>query len=446
MNNEQSQTNKERNDEAITPNYMRTGKIRASETTDIPEERQFHGRSDGREQVGYDGNNLYLALGAGLAGVSAGIAAMYFLDPRLGGRRRAILSDKLVSAANQLPRAVRVTAVDLTNRGRGAWASAVDLFSNDNANDQVIEARVRSKMGRICSHPHAVRTTSNDGNVTLEGVILASEVSKLLKCVSNVRGVKGVDNRLREFDSPEGVSSLQGGSRRESRSEFMQQNWSPAARFVAGTAGISALTYALLKRDLIGLGIGAAGAAVLARSLSNIDLPRLVGFTGGRAAITVDKSINVAASRDVLWALWSNFENFPQFMSNVLEVTNTNDNISHWKVAGPANIPVEWDAEITRIVPNEMISWRSVEGSSVANAGYVLFEPIDDVTTEVTVRISYDPPSGAIGHAIAKAFGADPKSEMDADLMRMKSLLETGRIPHDAAQNIFTTQRGSRLH
>jgi hypothetical protein len=31
-------------------------------------------------------------------------------------------------------------------------------------------------------------------------------------------------------------------------------------------------------------------------------------------------------------------------------------------------------------------------------------------------------------------FGADPKSEMDADLMRMKSFIETGRVPHDAAK------------
>jgi hypothetical protein len=34
---------------------------------------------------------------------------------------------------------------------------------------------------------------------------------------------------------------------------------------------------------------------------------------------------------------------------------------------------------------------------------------------------------------------------MDADLMRIKSLLETGRIVHDAAQNVFTTQKGQRL-
>jgi uncharacterized membrane protein len=48
--------------------------------------------------------------------------------------------------------------------------------------------------------------------------------------------------------------------------------------------------------------------------------------------------------------------------------------------------------------------------------------------------MSYHPPAGAAGHAVPMLFGADPKSEMTADLMRMKSFIETGRQPHDAAE------------
>jgi uncharacterized membrane protein len=370
-------------------------------------------------------------LWAALIGVGAGIAAMYFLDPNRGGRRRAIASDKLMSAGNRLPGAVRMSAVDLSNRARGVWAEATRMFSSDDPSDQVIEARVRAKMGRIVAHPHSIHVASRDGNVTLDGVALADEVPELLSCVEKVRGVKSVENRLQTHSSPEGISSLQGGSRRESRSEYMQQNWSPAARLGAGA---------------LGFGLSAIGATLIARSMTNTETKRLFGTGGGKMAVTIDKAINVNATPDVLYALWSNFENFPQFMSNVLEVRNINDNLSHWKVAGPAGIPVEWDAEITKMVPNELIAWKSVEDSTIPNAGYVLFEPNIDGTTEVTVRLSYNPPAGAIGHAIAKAFGADPKSEMDQDLMRMKSLLETGKLPHDAAQKVFEPPRGSHVH
>jgi uncharacterized membrane protein len=34
---------------------------------------------------------------------------------------------------------------------------------------------------------------------------------------------------------------------------------------------------------------------------------------------------------------------------------------------------------------------------------------------------------------VAKAFGVDPKSEMDDDLQRLKSLVETGQLPRDGA-------------
>ena len=361
----------------------------------------------------------YTVLWGALIGVGAGLAAMYLLDPNRGARRRALISDKLTRAGNRLPDVAGVAVRDLSNRAHGAWAEATRLFSSDNPSDQVVEARVRSAIGRVASHPHAIHVAARDGVVTLGGVILSDEVPALIKTVEAVRGVQRVENHLEQYNSPEGVSSLQGGTRRESRSEFMQQNWSPAIRLVAG----------------------AAGAALLARSLTNIEFQRLLGFGGGRTAVTIDKSINVNAPPDVVYALWSNFENFPQFMSNVLEVRNIDDEVSHWKVAGPAGVPVEWDAEITKLVPDEMIAWKSVEGSTVANAGYVLFEPNADGTTEVTVRLSYNPPAGAIGHAVAAALGADPKSEMDADLMRMKSLLETGHLPHDAAQRPDVPQR-----
>ncbi|HYJ91934.1 MAG TPA: SRPBCC family protein [Pyrinomonadaceae bacterium] len=447
MNNQQvNADNEARNrNEAVAPNFMRTGRRQASDidhTTSggVPFPSQTISDRTGSL------DSMYVGIGAGLIGIGAGLATMYFLDPDRGRRRRSVVTDKISKASNRIPGTARVTVVDLSNRARGAWATATKMFSSDTADDQIIEARVRSKMGRVCSHPHAIHVISHDGYITLDGVILADEAPYLLKCVSNVRGVHGVTNNLKEFKSSQGVSSLQGGRRREDRSEFMQQHWSPGPRFIIGALGASGIAYALVKRDLVGVGLGIAGAALLTRSLTNSELTRLGGFTGGRSVITVEKSINVSAPADVLYALWSNFENFPQFMTNVLEVRNVNDDLSHWKVAGPAGIPVEWDAEITRIIPNEMIAWKSLEDSAIPNAGYVVFEPNADDSTEVTVRLSYSPPAGAIGHALAKVFGADPKSEMDADLMRMKSLLETGSIPHDAAQSVFGLPRGNRVH
>jgi uncharacterized membrane protein len=109
---------------------------------------------------------------------------------------------------------------------------------------------------------------------------------------------------------------------------------------------------------------------------------------------------------------------------------------SHWVVAGPAGVPVEWDAKLVELVPNSLLRWRSTFDSAVKHEGSVRFEPNGHSGTRVTVQLRYVPPGGAFGHAVATIFGADPKSEMDADLLRMKTMIETGRPPHDAAQRL----------
>jgi uncharacterized membrane protein len=97
-------------------------------------------------------------------------------------------------------------------------------------------------------------------------------------------------------------------------------------------------------------------------------------------------------------------------------------------------VPVQWTAEVTRVIPGELIEWRSVSDSDVRHQGCVQFASNGDNGTRVSVQLSYVPPAGAFGHAVAAIFGADPKSEMDADLLRMKTMIETGHAPHDAAR------------
>jgi uncharacterized membrane protein len=64
----------------------------------------------------------------------------------------------------------------------------------------------------------------------------------------------------------------------------------------------------------------------------------------------------------------------------------------------------------------------------------VHFTPTADGGTQVDVRMAYSPPAGILGHSVAAFFGSDPKSAMDADLLRLKSLLEQGRGPSSAGE------------
>ena len=368
-------------------------------------------------------------------GGALGALAMYFLDPQQGRRRRARTRDKAAHAGKVLNEAGKVTARDTVHRARGVWASTRKLFDHEPVADNRLVERVRAELGRFVSHSHAIEATAENGHVTLSGPIVAGEVRPLLRCVRAVPGVRGVSDRLTVHEDTAHVSSLQGGEPAVgSRFELLQENWSPAARLAAGSLGAGLIGSALRVRGtglcaLLALG----GGALLARAATNRKISALLGLGDVSEGIVVQKTINVDAPVGEVFAFWTNYQNFPRFMHNVREV-KVQDERSHWVVAGPAGVPVQWHAEQVEMVPDSLLKWRSTSDSQVRHEGWVRFEPNGHGGSRITVRLCYVPPGGAFGHAVATLFGADPKSEMDSDLLRMKTIIETGRVPHDAAQ------------
>ena len=384
--------------------------------------------------------------GLGLLGAfGAGVAVMYFLDPGRGARRRALVRDKVVHGLHKGADAAETTARDLRNRAHGLAAEVRARFDHDDgADDDVLVARVRAEMGRVVSHPSSIIVTATDGRVTVSGPILADEAGPLLACARGVRGVTDVVDRLDVHERAENVPGLQGGVTRRARGfELRQENWTPAARLLVGAVGGALALGGARRRDLLGAAMSLTGLALLSRSATNAGLRKLVG-AGAGGGIEIYKAININAPIDDVFAFFTNYENFPQFMSHVREVRDTGGESSHWTVDGPAGVPVEWDAVLTDLVPNEVLGWTSVPGSAVRSVGAIRFTQTADGTTHVDLKMTYSPPAGAIGHAAAKLLGADPKTQMDDDLARAKTFLETGTPPRDAAQQTRAQGLGPR--
>lgn len=372
-----------------------------------------------------------------LAGACLGAAGMYLIDPNRGARRRGVIRDQLTHAAHKTVDGIDATRRDLANRATGMWAGARHMFESADVPDHILVERVRAKLGRFVSHPRAVDVDADSGCVTLRGKILKREAGPLLRAVGRIPGVRDIDDLLEHHDRGGNIASLQGGSQRPGDlPEMMQREWSPAARTFVGAVGSALVGYAASRRDVFGTLFGLAGTVLVLRAATNLETSRLIGAGAGRRAIDLQKTVTINAPASTVFDFWSNFENFPRFMTHVREVRSSGvvDGQSHWTVAGPANVPIEFDAVVTRFVPNELIAWKTVEGAPVAHAGIVRFEPDEGGGTRVHIRFSYNPPAGAIGHAFATLMGEDPKSKMDDDLARMKTLIETGNPPRDAAQ------------
>jgi uncharacterized membrane protein len=216
-----------------------------------------------------------------------------------------------------------------------------------------------------------------------------------------------------------------------------EKNVSNPERWLSVIFGSALAAYGLKKRSVSGFVLTALGGALVFRGATgHCHVYEAAGVsTAGPhdqhvsvpygKGIRVEKSVTINASPGALYAFWRNFENLPRFMNNLEAVRVRDDKHSRWITKGPAGTTAEWEAEIINEVPNELIGWRSIEGSTVDNAGSVHFTPAPGGRgTEVKVVLRYDPPAGVVGAAISKMLGEDPAKQVEEDLQRLKVLLE----------------------
>ncbi len=215
-----------------------------------------------------------LTLSLSLAGIGA--AAMYFLDPDRGNRRRAFIRDKTVRIAKKSGSFFSKTSRDLSNRTAGAFAETKARWSTDNSDDDVLAERIRSKMGRVVSHPGSVDISVRGGRVTATGDVLQSEFGDLMSCLYSVRGVRDVENKVKTHSSALEFTSEEerGASRRRERNGF------PGVRVALGATGGALALYGMKKHSKAGRILRAVGIGLLSSELSNAGFSHLLPHAG----------------------------------------------------------------------------------------------------------------------------------------------------------------------
>lgn len=134
---------------------------------------------------------------------------------------------------------------------------------------------------------------------------------------------------------------------------------------------------------------------------------------------TIEDSIIVKVPVRTAYDQWTQFEEFPKFMSGVEEVKQLDETRLHW-VAEIAGRRKEWDARITEQVPDDRIAWTSTSGAK--NAGVVTFHHLSDNETKVMLQLDIDP-EGPIETA-GDALGF-PDRQVKGDLERFKEFIES---------------------
>jgi hypothetical protein len=214
-----------------------------------------------------------------LSGAAAGALAMYIFDPSRGHARRAHLRDRVTHLEHEAEQAVGATRTDLRNRARGLIAELRGYVRSRQADDDVLTARVRAKIGRWVSHPHAIEIHAHDGKVTLHGPLFPHEMTPLLERVRGVRGVRAVENQLQLHMHPD-VTMLHGPGKHLPN----EIPWTPPKRVAATVSGLALVGRALSQRGPLGIGLGAIGLFLAARGLTNEPPQRWI--KRGRVAAT----------------------------------------------------------------------------------------------------------------------------------------------------------------
>jgi uncharacterized membrane protein len=144
--------------------------------------------------------------------------------------------------------------------------------------------------------------------------------------------------------------------------------------------------------------------------------------------------VTINKSRQELYAFWRDFTNLPDFMDSIVAIELLDDKRSRWVVKAPAGAEIEFVSRITEDAPGQLIAWETEEGADVRSRGRVEFlDAAPGRGTMVRAVISYDPPAGALGRALAKVLQREPAVQARRDLRRFKQLMETGEITSSAS-------------
>jgi uncharacterized membrane protein len=137
-------------------------------------------------------------------------------------------------------------------------------------------------------------------------------------------------------------------------------------------------------------------------------------------------TVSINRPRAEVYRFWTRGDQLGRFVHDMCHL----ENVGHGE--GDRNTVVEEEeptALITKAVPNELIAWRSREGSDVTHEGHIEFRDSPAGRgTEVTATIPGERSGGAVGEWMAKLRHRDPFIQTRQNLRRFKQLLETGEV------------------
>jgi len=365
-----------------------------------------------------------------LTGLAVGALLMYEADPHQGRQRRAQLQNRLshtrrtvVSGVQQVMKQARERVSGLRREGLQGWK----LNQSKPIDDHVLEARIRSKLAREPPALAGVVVLAQHGKVNLSGQIDLECEQKVLEQVAAIPGVTQVSHswRYTSQDPPMPVASSKGGGRW----------WVAAAVVIAGLTWV-----AVRRRQPLGWVTALTGLGWLATSDARghlriaDDNPHLIDLEG---------VVQVAAAPEVVFDVWSHYENFPHFLSHVIEVHDLGPGRTRWILQGTEGVEFVLDVMQSVFERPGRLAWQS-ESPALADVwAQVVIEACEGGSL-ATVHLTWRPAPATGGMPQLMLMGDQARQQFEEDMLRMKQFIERGLPAREPSMH--TEIGGSVLH
>lgn len=161
-----------------------------------------------------------------------------------------------------------------------------------------------------------------------------------------------------------------------------------------------------------------AASALMLAAFAPLARRRLIAAGARRRRVRLRTELVVDLPVRQLFAFCHDFENFPRVIQSLSRVIDYQDGRSRWEVVAPGGRMISWDCVVTKYVPNVVIAWETVPGSSVEFCGTLRFIAIDGVATRLQVEIQFDPVQTELGQALRAIIDVPRERQLRADIER----------------------------
>ncbi len=129
--------------------------------------------------------------------------------------------------------------------------------------------------------------------------------------------------------------------------------------------------------------------------------------------------IEVEASINLVWSLWSDLEQMPQWMKWIesVKILEEDKDLSRWKLA-TGGLDFTWLSRITKLEHHQIIQWESVDG--LPNRGAIRFYDRGEQGSIVKLTVAYSAPGFLLQLMDNLFVGRIVESTLQADMERFR--------------------------